>query len=325
MSKTYAAIYIPKDPVVDAPPAKVEGIDAVKNDLDKNAQDIKIPTDEFCFNLSLVKCTAFTQRYAMGALTEIINGRPITNQTMLDSLFNTYAPALNLAAAQMGYNSLMEMRTAVSGANINPSNFLQGFSNGLETVLSLNAEEDDFKYGEEIPIDVVESIKLTYTSVGAEKATDDKDNSNTNNKVTTVQTQKTENGDASQYQKALCPISIEVTGHIASENLEIWSMCDFATRIADAQANSKKVCLRIGKTIYENCTIASNMITVKNIYDTSFLLQVNYKHESSNPTRSTSEKKYKLVVRNDRTGLLGKMYVKAQKEVYGGIVSYLGE
>ena len=305
--------------MVEAPPAKVEGIDAVKNDLDKNAQDIRIPTDEFCFNLSLVKCTAFTQRYAMGALTEIVNGRPITNQTMLDSLFNTYAPALNLAAAQMGYNSLMEMRTAVSGANINPSNFLQGFSNGLETVLSLNAEEDDFKYGEEIPIDVVESIKITYTSVGAEKATDDKDNSNTNNKVTTVQTQKTENGDASQYQNGLESSVIDLTGHIASENLEIWSMCDFASKIADAQASSKKVCLRIGKTIYENCTIKSNTITVKNIYDTSFLLKLDYKHESSNPTKLQQNKTSTINLKDEVKGFWGDIKKIFSEEKNGGI------
>lgn len=324
MSKTYAAIYIPKDPVVDAPPAKVEGIDAVKNDLDKNAQDIKISTDNFCFNLSLVKCTAFTQRYAMGALTEIINGRPITNQTMLDSLFNTYAPALNLAAAQMGYNSLMEMRTAVSGANINPSNFLQGFSNGLETVLSLNAEDDDFKYGEEIPIDVVEHIKITYNSNVAQKTSDNKDNDNVDN-APKEQSQKSKSANASQYQNSLQNCTIEVTGHIANENLEIWSMCDFVTKIVDAQTNSKKVCLRLGKTIYDGCIIVKNEVNVDNIYDTSFILMLSYKNTLQNPTRSTSEKKYKLVVRNDRNGLLGKMYVKAQKEVYGGIVSYLGE
>ena len=61
----------------------------------------------------------FAQRYATGALTKIINGEPITNKTMLDSLFNTYAPAFNATLEQTGYNSIMQMKDAAAHGTIN--------------------------------------------------------------------------------------------------------------------------------------------------------------------------------------------------------------
>ena len=91
-----------------------------------------------------IQCgTAFTQRYAAGALSKIINGEAVTNKTMLDSLFNTYAPALNAGLAQSGFNSLVEMRNAVQAGNgnINVPNFIQGFSNGLNTVKDATTRE----------------------------------------------------------------------------------------------------------------------------------------------------------------------------------------
>ena len=96
-------------------------------------------------------------------------------------------------------------------------------------------------------------------------------------------------------------------------------MCDFATRIADAQASSKKVCLRIGKTIYENCTIASNMITVKNIYDTSFELKLDYKHEPSNPTKLQQKKTSTINLKDEVKGFWGDIKKIFSEEKNGGI------
>ena len=103
MAKTYAAFYFPpEEKEVKLPDQK--NVDRTANSLSgtlKNLSEIKSLVDvkEMARNIDLQSTTEFTQRYAVGALTKIINGEAVTNKTMLDSLFNTYAPALNAGLA----------------------------------------------------------------------------------------------------------------------------------------------------------------------------------------------------------------------------------
>ena len=127
---TYAAIYIkpdkPKASVLDSVKATTiqgqlkQAFNTAKNNI-KNF-DVK----SFANNLTLEGATDFTQKYATAGLTKIINGEPITNQSMMDGLFNGYAPAMDMTAVQMGYNSVREMQVAVKNGNINVANFMQG-------------------------------------------------------------------------------------------------------------------------------------------------------------------------------------------------------
>ena len=63
------------------------------------------------------------------------------------------------------FNSLAEMRTAMkSGTVVNASNFIEGLSAGFAAFVDDNAKISYSKYGEEIPIDVVTSLKYSYSS-----------------------------------------------------------------------------------------------------------------------------------------------------------------
>lgn len=160
---TYAAIYIkpdkPKASVLDSVRATTiqgqlkQAFNTAKNNI-KNF-DVK----SFANNLTLEGATDFTQKYATAGLTKIINGEPITNQSMMDGLFNGFAPAMDMTAVQMGYNSVKEMQVAVKNGNINVANFMQGFSGALSTVVNNKKQAVDYSYlGDEITIDMVVEI-----------------------------------------------------------------------------------------------------------------------------------------------------------------------
>lgn len=165
---TYAAFYIKnnktKQPFANA--KATQGIKAQIQNAYRNARNTLQNFDikQMAQNINLQSATAFTQKYGVAALTMIVNQRPVTNQMMLDSLFNGIAPALGITAGQIGFNSIMEMKNAAMAGNINVANFMQGLSNGLSIVTdSATGQADYSKYGEEIPIDLTTSFSENHT------------------------------------------------------------------------------------------------------------------------------------------------------------------
>ena len=308
MAKTYAAFYLPQEePVVPVANEKEaqslastitgawnKAYNYVTN-LDEN--DIRNMTR----NMNIQGGAYFTQKYAAGALSKIINGEPVTNKTMLDSLFNTYAPALNAGLAQTGFNSLVEMRNAVqAGNNINVPNFIQGFANGLTVIQDL-CKEKPSKYGEEIPIDVVEKLEYTYKLLTAEKELD------TNN-------------DSAQYISNLQPITVILSAHIKNENAELWSINDTSAKIVDCMAQKKEFIVRFGKSIYENCIFTEFKPIITSIYDMSFTANITLNYNTV--AESYSDKKKHIMKQKPIRGGFDQLNNnRLASEVYLGIIT----
>lgn len=204
--------------------------------------------------------TEFLQRYATGALTKIINGEAITDKTMLDSLFNTYAPAFNATLEQTGYNSIQQMKDAAANGTINVSTFLSGFSNGLNAI----QEERDFllrrqKYGEEIPIDLVTKCDYDYELKVAEHP-------------------HTFGKDIMDYIKDLGTVDLMVSAHVKNESAEVWNINDYSNKLTDAMVRKSPVVFRIGNTIYENVIIVEYHPIITNINDISFDITLRYNY-----------------------------------------------
>lgn len=182
-------------------------------------------------NINLQSATTFTQRYSIAALQHIINGVPVTNQTMLDSLFNGLAPALGVTAAQTGYNSLAQMANAVQAGNINVPQFMEGLSNGLNIVRDSSSGLDDYsKYGEEIPIDLTQSFGENHQMETPDRR---------------VQSGQTYN----EYYHIL-PLLLEVTGLIKDN--KTFTAHEFADRLTEVANSLKPFTFRSGKKVYEN-------------------------------------------------------------------------
>lgn len=155
---TYASFYIPKEEP-EKKVANAKTVQKTENLLSQAVNTAKSKISNFDIksvakNITLQSATEFTQKYAVGALTTVINGQPITNQTMADSLFNGLAPALELTAFQSGFNSLSQMKNAVCSGNVNIPNFLNGLESGLNLVEDSKSKIDYSKYGDEIVIDL---------------------------------------------------------------------------------------------------------------------------------------------------------------------------
>ena len=274
MTMTTAAFYIPNDNIVakkvnEEASEKSRGmlLSALKN---QHTEIQNFDLKKMCDNLTLQGKVEFVQRYATGALTKIINGEPITNKTMLDSLFNTYAPAFNATLEQTGYNSIMQMKDAAAHGTINVSTFLSGFSNGLSAI----QEERDFlyrsqKYGEEIPVDLVTQCDIDYESVGAEHPYDIGKN-------------------FMDYIKDFGPVVIEVSAHVKNETADAWNINDYSNKLTDAMLKKDFVVFRMGNTIYEDVVITKYHPVIMNIYDISFDLTIEYGYNYGRESRTNS-------------------------------------
>ncbi len=269
--KAEAAIYLPIEDVKEQTPdyefAEKANSEISTTLFNAHIQKLYINTRDFCKNLSYYSKTELAQRYILGALTNIINGEPVTNRTMLDSLFNTYAPALNATLEQTGYNSITAMKDAAMAGNINAANFITGFANGLNAI----EEEKDLllknpKYGEEIPIDIVEKCKFGYNMPAVE------------HKVPLGKS-------AIDYIKDISPVEMEIDAHVKNEYAEVWAMNDFSNKIVDAMLKKEFVILRIGKTIYEDVIVFEYEPEITNIYDITFTLKLKYGYNLGRESR----------------------------------------
>ena len=305
MAKTYAAFYLPQEEKEITLPNQ-KNVDRIKGNITSALQNAGISTTQFDIrtmakNIDLQSTTEFTQKYAVGALTKIINGAPVTNKTMLDSLFNTYAPALNAGLAQTGFNSIVEMKNAVQAGNINVANFVQGFSNGLSVIQDMSIEKTS-KYGEEVPIDVVDKIVYSYK--------------------TKTPTQKiSENDVIKKYIANLEPADFTLKAHIKNENAELWNINDFNNKIIDVMINKKEIIFRLGRSIYENCIISTFTPTINNIHtiDITAVIILNY---NSVVGKSYSRGGNRVMNLKPPVGDFDRnFYNLASNEVYLGIIS----
>ena len=309
MAKTYAAFYLPQEePVVPVANEKeAQSLASTITGAWNKAYNYVTNLDEndirnMARNMNIQGKAYFTQKYAAGALSKIINGEPVTNKTMLDSLFNTYAPALNAGLAQTGFNSLVEMRNAVqTGNNINVPNFIQGFANGLTVIQDL-CKEKPSKYGEEIPIDVVEKLEYTYSLNKPEQTINNMDI------------------NIKQYLSNLQPITVILSAHIKNENAELRSINDTSAKIVDCMAQKKEFIVRFGKSIYENCIFAEFKPIITSIYDMSFTANITLNYNTV--AESYSDKKTHIMKQKPIRGGFDQLNNnRLASEVYLGIIT----
>ena len=106
----YSALYIPQEKIkpITSDPAAVSRIkDTLAAAMQKaNVNQLNYNLTNLSKNMAIMATTELTQRYVAAAVSKIISGEPITSRTLLDTLFNTYAPAFNGMLEQMGYKNI---------------------------------------------------------------------------------------------------------------------------------------------------------------------------------------------------------------------------
>ena len=260
MQKTYASFYLPSEETEVKYPDK-ELTD--RNSLYMRCKCSKsryVSTEESSYmqniaeNMDLQGVTATVQRYATCALSDILLNQPVKDQKMLDYLFNSYAPALNLTLAQSEFNSLQEMYNAALAGQINVANFVQGFSDSMSAVTEQMRQENYTKYGEELPIDVVEKFNVN-TKAGINRR-----------KVDMIM----------EYVTQIQDIQLVLVGYIKNENAQFWRSGDYINKLIFIQDSQKAITLRIGSDFYEECVLEEMDAEITNIYSIKVTVNLLY-------------------------------------------------
>ena len=259
---TYAAFYLPKPPVEEKKPDK-ELIDRNAGFMTSAVRKLKgLTTDvssnikNIAKNMDIQGATALVQKYATCALTDILTNQPVKDQKMLDYLFNTYAPALNLTLVQTEFNSLQEMYNAAMSGQINVANFVQGFSNSMTAITEQKRQQSYLDYGEELPIDVVEQFNFQA----------DKDIAF--NKV----------GSAPHYLYHVEKMNLILVGHIKNENAEFWRSGDYVNKLVARRDDDNYIVLRVGNNFYEKCLVRELDGEITSLYSLKIKVTLRYSY-----------------------------------------------
>ena len=237
---TYAAFYIKPDKTAQKTPnpLQTQGIKGqIENAYNKAKHSLQnFDIKQMAKNINLQNATAFTQKYGVAGLTMIINQRPVTNQMMLDSLFNGLAPAMGITAGQLGFNSIMQMKAAAQAGTINVASFMDGLSNALDVVTNgANNIVDYSKYGDEIPIDLTLSFGENHTFEMFDR--------------------RVQNGFTYSEGYHILPLSLPFNGLI--KDGKNFTAHEFADKLSNVSASYKPFTFRAGEKIYENYMFTS--------------------------------------------------------------------
>ena len=274
MSNIYSAFYIPSDlssnfggksfkniltgttNLVQSYGGKTSITSSVVNSIKNIAEKI-----------NLQSTSDFLEKYVIGALSELAGGNKISGSKLCEILINNYAPALNLGALQMGYNSIENYIAAVESREVNFSAFLESFSGGLnalsESILGVNYSA----YGKEYPLDVVESCEKFF-------------------KINTPE--HSYNSGITNYVSGLKNFEILVTAHIKNSTTSIETINSLADIFREVMAKRQQITFRLGREIYESCALAKFTPLVTNIYELKFQAKLIY----DVPTNFYSDESY---------------------------------
>lgn len=217
-------------------------------------------------NMNVQSVSGFVEKYAMGALCELASGNKITGTKLADILFNTYAPALNLTALQLGYNSVENLILAVENSRINCATFLESLNTGLNIIADTASRKNYSSYGKEYPLDVVESFE----------------------KILQINTPThTYKQYESTYISSLSRIGIKLVAHIKNSTSDINTINNLSEIFREVMANKQPITFRLGQEIYEFCIMTKFTPLITNIYELKFSAELMYELPKNSNTDET--------------------------------------
>ena len=152
------------------------------------------------------------------------------------------------------------MYNAALAGQINVANFVQGFSDSMSAITEQMRQENYTKYGEELPIDVVEKF-----NINTEKGV-------TRRKVDMI----------TEYVTQIQDTRLILVGYIKNENAQCWRSGDYINKLISMQKSNKYIILRIGSDFYEECVLEKMDAEVTNIYSIKITVTLKYNFYAGN-------------------------------------------
>ena len=159
------------------------------------------------------------------------------------------------------------MYNAALAGQINVANFVQGFSDSMSAVTEQMRQENYTKYGEELPIDVVEKFNVnTEKSIARQKV----------DMIT-------------EYDTQMQNIKLTLVGYIKNENAQFWRSGDYINKLISMQDKQIHIILRIGSDFYEECVLEKMEAEVTNIYSIKITVTLKYNFYVGNYSREKKD------------------------------------
>ena len=182
------------------------------------------------------------------------------------------------------------MYNAALAGQINVANFVQGFSDSMSAVTEQMRQENYTKYGEELPIDVVEKFNVS-TKAGI-----------TRQRVDMI----------TEYVTQIQDIELSLVGYIKNENAQFWRSGDYINKLISMQNKQIHIILRIGSDFYEECVLEKMEAEVTNIYSIKVTAKLKYSFYVGNYSRRKKDGR----IMNPEPRVIGDFPTES---TYGGI------
>ena len=159
------------------------------------------------------------------------------------------------------------MYNAALAGQINVANFVQGFSDSMSAITEQMRQENYTKYGEELPIDVVEKFNFkTEKEIGSRKVP-----------------------IGAVYVTQITDMRLVLIGHIKNENAQFWRSGDYINKLIAMQMTEKKIILRMGTDFYENCIIKKTEAEITSLYSIKIMVTLKYDFYAGNYSRGKKD------------------------------------
>lgn len=272
MEKTYASIYISKRPKNQST-YYTSAIKKAKSSIWKAIKTNKFsiknfnPAGVFSY-FSKKSTTDFNLKYAISGFCDAVSIGTIKNSTKLKNFLEICTPLLSINISKSGANNMAQLKSyLLSGnKNLNIEGLVDVISEGIianSTVLNNNNKQ----YGDEIPIDVIESCQYLYKETLVSHPINITQNNNS-------------------WLSDLEPVTINLVGHIKNSNGELVKSNDYMQKLGECMKQKLPVTLRIGKDIYENCYIEEMSPIITNIYELKLVIKLKYNYKLDTYKRS---------------------------------------
>ena len=184
------------------------------------------------------------------------------------------------------------MYNAALAGQINVANFVQGFSDSMSAITEQMRQENYTKYGEELPIDVVEKFNVnTEKSIARQKV----------DMIT-------------EYVTQMQNIKLTLVGYIKNENAQFWRSGDYINKLIAMQAIQKPIILRMGTDFYENCIIEKTDAEITSLYSIKITVTLKYNFYAGNYSQGKKDGR----IMNPDPSIKGSFPTETE---YGGIKS----
>ncbi len=217
------------------------------------------------FAQNFLSCCNSTKnmKYSFSVLSNILSGKPVRSSTLLNLFFSGFSLVLSNKLLKFGYSDMNALIADIKSGNlcVSAQNFLQEFSDALAFANKSLGADMASRYGDELPIDVVENCGFLYQdSIALHKISSPDELVN--------------------WVSDMAPVTMNLEVCINNSSGQFSDIDSYIQRLCECMLNKLRITVRLGKNIYQNCIIESLNPNVSNVYMFKLFVKLRFNYYS---------------------------------------------